>query len=141
MVLVLMTQSITSAVKLHLTKRPLVPSPVASSSSSLLWTSGSPRNGSSSSLTKRAGYRWRSLTRPTRRHGLAEPCRNRKARKCYDGSKVPLQSFASLKRTPRLFFALFAAMVLVLTGADCTNACVNAPSPTQPTYVRIDDLL
>jgi hypothetical protein len=24
-------------------------------------------------------------------------------------------------------------------GADCTNACANSPSPTQATYIRIDD--
>jgi hypothetical protein len=39
----------------------------------------------------------------------------------------------------RLFFALSAAMGFVVMGADCTNAYANSPSPTQATYVRIDD--
>jgi hypothetical protein len=45
---------------------------------------------------------------------------------CCDGSKP-------------LFFALSAATSFVVMGADCTNVNVNAPSPTQSTYVRIDD--
>jgi hypothetical protein len=39
----------------------------------------------------------------------------------------------------RLFFTLSAAMGFVVMGADCTNAYANSPSPTQPTYARIDD--
>jgi hypothetical protein len=39
----------------------------------------------------------------------------------------------------RLFYALSAAMGFVVMGADCTNAYANSPSPTQSTYVRIDD--
>jgi hypothetical protein len=39
----------------------------------------------------------------------------------------------------RLLFVLSAAMSFDVTGVDCTNAYANAPSPDQPTYVRIDD--
>jgi hypothetical protein len=39
----------------------------------------------------------------------------------------------------RLFFALSAAIGFVVMGADCTNAYANSPSPTQATYVQIDD--
>jgi hypothetical protein len=39
----------------------------------------------------------------------------------------------------RLFFALSAAQGFVVLGADCTNAYANSPSPTQQTFVRIDD--
>jgi hypothetical protein len=39
----------------------------------------------------------------------------------------------------RLLFALSAAMGFVVMGADCTNASAKSPSPTQATYVRIDD--
>jgi hypothetical protein len=39
----------------------------------------------------------------------------------------------------RLLFALSAAMGFVVMGADSTNAYTNSPSPTKPTYVRIDD--
>jgi hypothetical protein len=39
----------------------------------------------------------------------------------------------------RLFFALSAARGFVVMGADCVNAYANSPSPTQATYVRIDD--
>jgi hypothetical protein len=34
---------------------------------------------------------------------------------------------------------LSAAVGFVVMGADCTNAYANSPSPTQSTYVRIDD--
>jgi hypothetical protein len=30
-------------------------------------------------------------------------------------------------------------MGFVLMGEDCTNTCANSPSPTQPTYIQIDD--
>jgi hypothetical protein len=39
----------------------------------------------------------------------------------------------------RLFFALSAVMSFVMMVADCTYAYANAPSPGQPSYVRIDD--
>jgi hypothetical protein len=50
--LALMNWCTTSVVKLHLRKRPLVPSPVASSSRLLFGMSGSPRNGYSSTLIR-----------------------------------------------------------------------------------------
>jgi hypothetical protein len=76
-----------------------------------------------------------------------KPCGPRKARMCCDGSKcaapeLPFaQTYASCIDQPcmRLFFALSAAMGFVVMGADCTNAYTNSPSPTQATYVRIDD--
>jgi hypothetical protein len=51
------------------------------------------------------------------------------------------QTYASYIDQPcmRLFLSLSAVTVLVLMGADYTDAYANAPSPTQPTYVRIDD--
>jgi hypothetical protein len=51
------------------------------------------------------------------------------------------QTYASCIDQPcmRLFFALSAAMSFVVMGADCTNTYANSPSPTQATYVRIDD--
>jgi hypothetical protein len=72
-----------------------------------------------------------------------EPCGSCKARMCYDGSKVPFQSSnVRLVHRPALHALVLvgvAATVLVLMGADCTDAHANAPSPTQPMYVRIDD--
>jgi hypothetical protein len=43
------------------------------------------------------------------------------------------QTYASCIDQPcmGLFFALSAAMGFVVMGADCTNAYVNSPSPTQ----------
>jgi hypothetical protein len=66
---------------------------------------------------------------------------------CCNGSKRATpelrfaQTYASCIDQPwmRLFFALSAAMGFVVMGADCTNAYANSPSPTQATYVRIDD--
>jgi hypothetical protein len=38
-----------------------------------------------------------------------------------------------------LFFAWSAAMSFVVMGADRTNVYANTLSPTQPTYVQIED--
>jgi hypothetical protein len=80
---------------------------------------------------------------------IIKPCGTRKARMCCDGSKRAApefrfaQMYASCIDQPcmRLFFALSAAMGFVVKGADCTNtnAYANSPSPTQPTFVWIDD--
>jgi hypothetical protein len=53
---------------------------------------------------------------------IIKPYGTRKARMCSDGSKRAAQELR------------FAQM-----GADCTNAYAKSPSPTQPTFVRIDD--
>jgi hypothetical protein len=50
---------------------------------------------------------------------------------------APLQSIDQL--CMRLFFPMSAAMGFVVMGADCTNAYTNSPSPSQATYVQIDD--
>jgi hypothetical protein len=76
-----------------------------------------------------------------------KPYGTRKARMCCDGSKRAApelrfaQTYASCIDQPcmRLFFALSAAMGFVVMGADCTNPYTNSPSPTQATYVRIDE--
>jgi hypothetical protein len=78
---------------------------------------------------------------------IIKPCGTRRARVCCDGSKRAApelrftQTYASCIDQPcmRLFFALSAAMGFVVMGADCTNAYANSLSPTQATYVRIDD--
>jgi Reverse transcriptase (RNA-dependent DNA polymerase) len=73
----------------------------------------------------------------------------RKCRLCADGSKRAApnlhrlaDTYASCIDQPcmRLFFALASGLGLILYGADCTNAYANAPSPTHPTYLRIDDM-
>jgi hypothetical protein len=64
----------------------------------------------------------------------------------YDGSKRAApklrfaQTYDSCVDEPcmRLLFTLSAAIGLIVMDADCTNACANAPSPTQPPYVRFD---
>jgi hypothetical protein len=78
---------------------------------------------------------------------IIKMCGTRKARMCCDGSKRAApelrfaQTYGSYIDQPsmRLFFALSAAMGFVVMGADCTNAYANSLSPTQATYVRIDD--
>jgi hypothetical protein len=78
---------------------------------------------------------------------IIKPCGTRKARMCYDGSKRAApqlrfaQTYVSCIDQPcmRLFFALSTAMGFVVMRADCTNAYTNSPSPTQATYVRMDD--
>jgi hypothetical protein len=139
-------------VKLHPTKRPLVPVPATGTSSSLLWISGSPRNGSSSTLTKRNEPLRRCLTSPTWRHCVAfplvEPCGTRKAPVCCNGSKRSgpelrlAQMRASCIDQPCVHSLLcrlpwFSLLWVQNTLTHTPNAI--APSPTQPTYVRIDD--
>jgi hypothetical protein len=81
------------------------------------------------------------------RNYIIKPCGTRKARMSCDRSKrtAPELRFAQTYASPidqpciRLFFALSTAMGIVVMGADCANAYTNSPSPTQPTYVQIDD--
>ena len=72
----------------------------------------------------------------------------RKARNCCDGSAraapelhAAAQTYASCVEQPcmRLFFALSAALGLVVLSTDADNAYANSPAPKTPTYVRIDD--
>jgi hypothetical protein len=94
--------------KLHTTSRPLVPSLVASSCSSLLGISGSPRNGNSSTLTaSRPSLAYLVLSHlaprccvPIGITSLSRVGLVKFARAAMDPS-VPLHSFASLKWTPR----------------------------------------
>jgi hypothetical protein len=152
MMLALMSWCIISVVKLHPTSLLLVPSPVASSSSFLSGMYGLPRNGIKLDLTKsKKSLAFLVLPRLVPRCcvpiGIIKPCGTRKARMYGDGSKRDApelrfaQTYASCIDQPcmRLFFALSAAMSFVVMGADCTNTYANSPSPTQATYVRIDD--
>jgi hypothetical protein len=67
---------------------------------------------------------------------------------CCDGSKRAApelrfaHTYASCTDQPSigLFFALSAAVWFLVMGADCTNAYAHSPSPTQATYVPIDDV-
>ena len=72
----------------------------------------------------------------------------RKCRACIDGSKRSApwlrdfaQTYASCVEQPcmRLFFALSAALGLVVTVADTTNAFQQSPPPSEKCYLAIDD--
>ncbi len=71
-----------------------------------------------------------------------------KCRACMDGSKraAPwlrqfVQTYASCIEQPcmRLFYALSAALGLVIVFADTKNAYQQSPPPTEPCYLEIDD--
>ena len=79
---------------------------------------------------------------------LVKPSGTRKCRVCADGSKRSApwlrdfaQTYASCIEQPcmRLFFALSAALGLVVTTADTTNAFQQSPAPSVPCYLEIDD--
>ena len=72
----------------------------------------------------------------------------RKCRACIDGSKRSApwlldfaQTYASCVEQPcmRLFFALSAALGLVVTVADTTNAFQQSPPPSEKCYLAVDD--
>ena len=73
---------------------------------------------------------------------------SRKCRACLDGSKraAPwlrqfVQTYASCIEQPcmRLFYALSAALGLIIVFADTKNAYQQAPPPTEQCYLEIDD--
>jgi hypothetical protein len=79
---------------------------------------------------------------------LVKPDGTRKARACIDGSKRAApwlhhfaQTYASCIEQPcqRLFFAVAAAMGLVVTVGDTTNAFQQSPPPTRKCFLQIDD--
>ena len=71
-----------------------------------------------------------------------------KVQACIDGSKHTTpwlhqftQTYASCVKQPcqHLFFAVAAAMGLVITIGDTTNAFQQSPPPTQKCFLQIDD--
>ena len=114
--------------------------------------SGSYRNGNSSTLTRsRKSLVYLALSQLEPRYcvpigitSLSRVALVKLACAVMDPS-APIQSFAqtyaSCTDQPcmRLFFALSTAISFVVLGADCSNAYASSPSPTQPTYVRIND--
>jgi hypothetical protein len=135
-------------------KRPLVPSPVASSSSSLFGISGSLQNGDSSTLSRsRKSVAYLALPHLVPRccvsFGMTSLSRLgviKLACAVMYPSAAPklrfVQMFTSCIDQPcmRLFFALSAAMTFVVMGADCTKTCANSSSSTQATGFRVDDV-
>ena len=79
---------------------------------------------------------------------LVKPDGTRKARACIDGSKRAApslhqfaQTYASCVKQPcqRLFFAVAAALGLVVTVGDTTNAFQQSPPPTRKCFLQIDN--
>ena len=79
-----------------------------------------------------------------------KPDGTRKAHACIDGSKHAApwlhqftQTYASCVEQPCqcLFLAVAAAMGLVITIGDTTNAFQQSPPPTQKCFLQIDDMV
>ena len=72
---------------------------------------------------------------------------HRKAQNCCNGSKCAAphlqlaQTYALCIEQPcmHLFFTLCAVKGLYICMADATNAFVNSPAPTQPTFVQVNE--
>jgi hypothetical protein len=152
MMLPLMDWCIISVV--HQTNRPSVPSPSQAQAAPYLGSLARLEMETARRSPEAESLR-RTLPSPTWRHGVASPsenyiitpCGTRKARMRCDGSKraAPDLRFAQTHAScieqlcMHLLFALSAAMGFVVLGVDCTNTYANFLSPSQPTYVRIDD--
>ena len=89
-----------------------------------------------------------TVLRPQWAQVIKKESNRRKCRLCCDGSKRAApeihafaETYASCIEQPclRAFYAIAAVKGFVITGADCTNAYANAPSPTKECYLLVDD--